>query len=401
MASTTSNAAFNVASVGASGTAHRSVQEDFERLPGNNAPTVAMIGYGSPVKVDEGFKFQRIVDRDLPQTITITAQLPNTTSSGTTLTASTTDIAALQEGQTLLIEDEIVRVTTAGTSTTAAITRAFAGTTIGTHVTSVEARIMSPTFLDTATFVESAKSRGEFKSFYPTQIMYEWSQTAMRTAVSSYLTKGQDELTFEKANKMKEAERQLEMLMWYSKAQAPTGSNIGMFDGISRLVSTNVTTASAILSGKLLNDTLELALAWDNNNNAFNVYGNRNMKRIWDNIMRAEFDRRADPDYVGPVKVRVDRFETSLGTLNFVIVPNLKDGELYFLKEGDIKLRPLDVAGGFSSGWQEFTREPEHTNALSRQMAYYWLGTLDIGDERRHCKMVSITTTPGSYTGYI
>ncbi|MCZ7598360.1 MAG: hypothetical protein M5U09_12470 [Gammaproteobacteria bacterium] len=402
MASKTTNAALNIASAGlVTDGEHRSVDSTFRLLPGNAAPTVGLIGYGESVALDDGKKFQKVVGRQLQQTITLTAQLPNTTTSGVTLTASSTDIAALQKGQTLLIEDEIVRVTTAGTSTTAGINRAFAGSTIDTHVTSTVARIMSPAYLDTDTFVQSAAIRGEFKDFYPTQIMYSYEVSAMRTGQRSYLTNGATEFAFDTQNHMQVALNQLEMSMWYAKAQAPASSAPGSFDGISRLISSNEVVASAVFTGKLLNDLAEEILAWDNTNTTLTVAGNRNMKRIWDAVLKAEFSRQGTPDYVGPVKVRVDRFETSLATFEYLTIPNLKDGELYIIDAADFKLQPVAVTDGFVVGWGEVNRDPAHTNALTRTKGYYWIGTLTVGDERRHGKMTSITTTPGSYSGYL
>lgn len=402
MASTVSNQPLNVGTAGlVTDGEKRSVDEEFRRLPGNAAPTVGIIGYGPGVTLDDDWKYQKIVDKQLPQTITLTAQLPNTTSSGVTLTASTSDIAALQQGQTLLIDDEIVRVVTAGTSTTAGITREFAGTTIATHATATVAQIMSPLYLDTDTFPESAKIRGEYKNFYPGQIMYGYSTTAMRTGQRSYLTRGMSDLAFEEQNHMQVALNQLEVLLWYGKAQAPSGANIGSFDGISRLISSNEVAASAVLSGKLLNDLAEKILAHDNNNNKLTIFGNRDMKRIWDAVLKAEFDRQGTPDYVGPVKVRVDRFETSLATFDYVTVPNLKSGALFAVDPADFNIEPVQVQSPFSAGWTETRRGPEETNSLKASVNYSLICTLTVGDERRHGKITGITTTTGSYTGYM
>lgn len=402
MASKTTNAALNIASAGlVTDGEHRSVDAQFKLLPGNAAPTVGLIGYGAAVALDDAKKHQKVVGRQLPQTITLTAQLGNSADSDLTLTASTTDIAAIQKGQLLLVEDEIVRVSTAGSATTAGISRAFAGTSVATHVTSVVARIMSPVFLDTDTFVQSAAIRGEFKDFYPTQIMYMHAVTAMRTGQRSYLTNGATEFAYDTQNHMQIALNQLEMLMWYSKAQAPTSSAQGAFDGISRLISSNEVAAGGVLTGKLLNDLAEKLLAHDNNNSTLTIAGNRDMKRIWDAVLKAEFDRQGAPDYVGPVKVRVDRFETSLATFEYLTVPNLKSGELYAIDAADFELNPIAVTDGFVTGWGEVNRDPAHTNALQKERGYYWIGTLTVGDERRHGKMTGITTTTGSYSGYM
>lgn len=398
MASTSSNAAFNVASAGlVANSAHKSVQPEFERLPGNEAPTVQLIGYGEAVTIDEQMRIQKIVDRDIPAKITLTGAY---TSGGASLAVSTYDSTIVQVNQVLLIDDELFLVTAVPGAGVITVAGAQFGTTAANHANGSSVYLLPPMFKDTDTFVEAAKSRGEFKTFYPMQVMYQWSGTAQRTAIRSYLTKGQGELQFEHANKMKEAIRQLEGAVWYAKAQAPTGSAIGSFDGISRLITTNADATSGVLTGKRLNDLAELVLAWDNSLTDFDVFGNRNMKRIWDAVLNAYFDRQGEPNTT-KFGTRVDSFNTSLGTFNYTVIPNLRDGELYFLQKEDVKLHPLELSDGFSSGWNEFTREPQHTNALTRAMSYWWIGTLLMGDERKHAKMTNITTTASSYAGYV
>lgn len=399
MPSTSANSQSNVGSVNLVAThSRRSVQEDFERLPGNEAPSVALFGYGKAVTLDEGFKVQRIVDKALPQTITLTAAY---TAAGTSLTVSAYDAQVVQVGQLLLVEDEIMRVTGVPGGTTINVSTAFAGTTNAGHASGTVVRIMSPVYLDTDTFQRSPRTRGEFKAFYPAQIMYKADQTAMATSINSYLTKGQDDLTFDKAEIMKAAVRQLEPTIWYSKAQVPTASAPGAFDGIARLVTSNTVAAGGVLTAKLLNDLIEMIMTHKNSNNTFTIFGNRNMKRVFDAVMRAMFDKRAEPDFVGPVKVRIDRFETSLGTLEFSVIPNLRDGELYAVRREDIKLHPLDLKGKFSPGWHEVDFGVEENNALVEGWGYYNLLTLIIGDERLHGKITGITMTAGSYTGYV
>lgn len=388
---------FNVGAGWISGERIRSIDEQFRRLPGNKAPTVGLVGYGEAVTFEDGAT-EKIVDRQLQQTITLTAQLPNTTASGTTLTASAADIAALQAGQTLLIGDEVVRVSTPGTSTTAGIERAFGGSTIATQATSAVARIMSPLYVDTASFPKSPGIRGEMKKFYIAQIMYGYEGSAMRTSERSYLTRGLSDVAFEEQNHMEVALSQLEMMVWYGKAIKRTDSQPGSFDGLARLITSNEVTASGALSVKLLNDLMEKHLRWDNSNDQLTIFGNRTMKRIWDTVFNAQFDRKGEPDYVGPVKIRTDRFETSLGTFNFVVVPNLKDGELYSVKLDDVKLNPAALQEPWKIGWGEVRRGPEETNALVSAINYYWLGTLTIGDERLHGKMTGISVSSGDYS---
>lgn len=398
MAQTASLAAFNVASADdISGHSHRAVQEEFDILPGNDTPLVSWIGYGESIPVDESMIYKTIVANEMPATVTLTTAV---VTADTTIEMSTTDAAMLQKNQVILVDSELMLVTTVASTTDVTITKGFAGTTSTTHADNSIAYVLSPHFLDTDVFVEGAKIRGEFKSWYPTQIMYSWSETAMRTAVTSYLTKGQDELAFERARKMIEAQKRLEMDMLYSRAQQPTGTAIGMFGGIDQTIASNTVAAGGVLTASHLNDLAEEIQAWDNSNTDYTVVMNRTEKRIWDAVLNAFFDRRGEP-MTNSVGVKVDRFETSLGTFNTLCVPNKKSGTLYFLKKNDIKLRPLGVQGGFSPGWNELTREPAHTNALTREMKYYWLGSLVAGDERKHGSITGITTTGSSYAGYV
>lgn len=399
MASSTQAAALNIATAGlVTGSGYKSIQTEFETLPGNSAPIVERIGYGKALKTDETLVTRRIVDRALPQTVTNTVAM---VTAETTITLSTTDAAVLQVGQVLMVDAELLRVTAAH-ATVPTITRGVASTTATTHAQTSTVHILSPNYLDTDTFVESPKSYGEFKDFVFQQIMYQYSQTAQRSAIQSYMTKGQDELAAAKTAGRIAAQNQLAKSIWYGKAVTPTGSTPGMFAGIRSLVSTNATAmASAVITPSTFNDTAAMLYAFDNTWNDFDVYGNMTSKRIWDALMNTFFDRRGETSTTS-VGTTVDQFRTSLGTFNFIVDPTVVDGELYFLKTSDWEINPLDISSEFGGpGWNEMTRKPEHTNALTRAESLSGIFTLTVGDERRHAKITGFSTTASAYTGYV
>ena len=102
------------------------------------------------------------------------------------------------------------------TSTTAGIERAFGGSTIATQATSAVARIMSPLYVDTASFPSRrASGRDEEVLHRPDHVRLRPPQ-CVRPA--PYLTQGLSDVAFEEQNHMEVALAQLEMMVWYGKA---------------------------------------------------------------------------------------------------------------------------------------------------------------------------------------
>ena len=377
----------------------RSVQEEFAVLPGEDCPLVAHFGYGEAVIMDEAYRHQVIVDKLAPQTITMTTGIDNST---TTLTFSTTNAILLAEGQVLLIEDELILVATTG-ATTVAVERDFAGSTAAAHTTGATVHILSPLYLTDANFSDMQRNfwRGEFKNFELFHTGWQLRVADAATGVRSYLTKRQDPFSFDRPRQQVAATQQLERLMVYSKAQQMTDTQIGAPAGLDALITTNVTDCSStVLTATDLVDTLDLINAHDPAIREWTVMGNRKAKRIWDAVLNQYFDRRGEPNTTS-VGVTLDSFHTNYGDLHFMIVPSLKDDDLFIVKKDDFKIKPLDMQTGVGNGWVEVHQDAKVLGARLEAHSYSFMGFLVLGDERKHGKIHSFTTSGSSYAGYV
>ncbi len=401
MASTATILGQNVASI-ISGSGHLSVQTEFERLQLDDAPLVSWFGYGSPVKVQDNFKFQWIKDRALSTKLTTTV---NIVTADVAITMSTTDTASLQVGHMLSIGTEVMRVTVpSATSTTTTVVRTLSGVSATTWTTGTTVRVLSPSMLDGAAFTEAPTILGEFEYNYPQLIPYEFSETGLRAGMVNYLTKGQNELDFHtaEANRMSWQIRQLENSCLWGQRAAPTGATVAStFGGVFQYVTSNVTTASGLLTATNIEDTIDAIFAWDNGSNGKDLAAvmTRNTARIFSAIMRQYFEVEM-PQGTRSASVFMDTYQSALATIKVLVSQSMPDNKILLLRKGDIQLRPLDM-DNFGTGWMSFERNPKETNAVSKQRGYYGAFTLVVGDERRHGLIQSFTTTPASYAGAV
>lgn len=377
----------------------RSVQEEFEVLPGEDCPLVAWFGYGDAVTMDESYKHQVIVDKLAPQTVNWTT---GTDSSETALTFSTTNAILMALGQTLLIDDELMLVTTTG-ATTVGVERDFAGTTGAAHTTGATVHILSPLYLTDANFSDMQRNfwRGEFKSFELFHTGWSLRQSDAATGVRSYLTKRQDPFSFDRPRQQTAATQQLERLMLYSRAQAMTDTVVGSPAGLDALITTNVTDCgSTVLTATDLVDTIDLINAHNPRIREWTVLGNRKGKRIFDAVLNQYFDRRGEPN-TNSVGVTVDSFHTNYGDLHYMIVPSMKDDDLFIVEKSDFKIKPLDMQTGVGNGWVEVHQDAKVLGARLEAHSYSFMGFLVLGDERKHGKIHSFTTTGSSYSSFV
>lgn len=398
MAQTIIQGEFDVANVDDVTSSHYlSVQEQFETLPGNKHPFVSSIKTGPPVTLNEAMQIQVIRNKSFPLTIALNAAIDDTT---TTLTLLATATQILQQGQILIVEDEVIQVGATAASTTISITRAFGSSTAATHASGTVAQIASPLYDDDNLFLLSPFYRGEMASFNMFRTQYAWSQTSTSTATRSYLTKGQNELDYEWAQRAHRAMSQLEMLLLYGKTQAMAAGQPGSPDGIYRLITSNVNTVSGLLSATAIVDTLEYVARWDEGVTNFTLLSNMNTKRLLSGLLREYFSVQATPTTTS-VGVVLDSFKVDHGTINFMVDRNIRDGEIYILDMSDLKLHPLAITDGTGVGWVEFTRGPEELDYRATKKVYEYQGVFVMGDERRHAMIKGFTTTGSSYAGYV
>jgi hypothetical protein len=398
MASTFSNVADNIASI-VSGSEIRSVDDEFTTLKLPNVVLPDWFGTGPAIKLGTSQKYEVVVDRAIPRTITNTV---NVVTADTTVTASTSDAQIPQIGTLLLADSEVMRVTavaTSSTSVTFTVTKGYGGTTSTTHTTSSTIQVMSPVFAEGGTFQQSTTLRGEFITFYPALIQYMYEESGIRASERTYLEKNMDALDFDtKVRHQERVKADFERLLLHAPQSIISSSLSGSFKGVRGQIASNISSSVGTLTATNIEDMLDLIYAWDGTQNV-TVLGNRKMHRIWSAVFNQYFEREGEvtTDSVG---VKVWNYASALGDLKYMVVDACLDGELLFLRKDDIKIHPLDM-GAFGTGWQQFERGPQQTNAVSRQVCFYWAGTVVLKDERRHGKLTGITSTVSSYAGAV
>jgi hypothetical protein len=401
MARTGSVLELNSSSSIVSGSVVRQLDSAFEALKGEDAPLVDLFMSGEALKVNTDWTVQWIKDELLPRTVTLASAW---TTGDTVLTMSATDVNSVQVGQLIQFNanDEQIRVT-ANDGTTVTVTRAYGSTTATNIASGSTGILLLPAFADGSTFPESPKTQGEVATNYCIQALFELSETDLKTAQVNYLTKQGNELDYQFANVMRWAKQLLNNHIIYGRSVTPASGGFSSFAGLRAQISTNVTTVTGLLTPTNIVDTLELVAAQTGVSNMGDLVFmmTRSDKRIFDGIMSAFFDRTAQPNDSPTVSLNViESFRSNIGTYNTMMVPQLKNGEILVVNKGDVSLNPIAVEG-MGSGWVEFERDASIINARKRQRALSWIGTLKVGNEKRHAKITGFTSTVASYPSAI
>lgn len=396
MATTYSAAQHNIGNA-ADTNAIRQIQDMIEDLPGTEAPLPSLIGYGSPVLIGPGKKYEW-PQEDWKQNYVQINNGAGYTTSDTSLVVD--DGAQLQVGQILKNGNELIRVTAISTNTLT-VTRGFAGTAAAAITDDQQLKLLLGAYLDTDSAPRSPHRVGDIEYNFPFQTWFKFDQTDMSTAVPSYLRdKSQTALERAKTKLLSnDVMRQFQNTLMYGERIAPSSSQQGYMRGISNYISTHVTSSAGVLTATMLTNLMD-DIRRDSRKTSFTAIGNMDMKRIWDAVFNTYFDRQGTPD-TNAVGVTVDKFTTSVGTVDFLVVDDLEDGELYLLDLSDIKILPLEITGGLGTGWVEMTRGPVETGSRLTEWHYSFIGTLQVGYERRHGKITGITTTTSAYANYV
>lgn len=395
MATTYSNAQHNIASA-ADTNAIRQVQDMIEELPGTEAPLPSMIGYGEAVQIGPGKKYEW-PQEDWKKNVVVADETVN--SSATDI--DVVDSAVLQVGQILKNGGELIRVSAINSATNIGIERDFAGTSGEAITDGDELKLLLGAYLDTDAAPNSPHRVGDIEYNFPFQTWFKFDQTDMSTAIPSYL-RDKSETALQRAKTKllaNDVMRQFQNTILYGERIAPSGTQEGYMRGVSNYISTHVHSNAGAFTATMLVDLMD-AVRLDTRKTQFTAIGNMKLKRVWDAVFNTYFDRKGTP-MENSVGVKIDRFETSVGTVDFLVVDDVEDGELYLLDLPDLKILPLEISGGLGTGWVEMTREPVHTGKRLTEWHYSFIGTFIVGYEKRHAKITGIDVTPALYAGYV
>ena len=413
MASTTTIGEVKVGTSIVTGEFVQSIDEEMNELPGEISPLVTYFGYSSPVTLDEQWRHQWVRNERMDARFSITSNMTNSVTAltiGTYMSAA--DAALLQVGAVFIIlpqfgsgqTEEHVRVT-ANDGTTVTVVRDYDNKNSGTgyaHTSGDQCYILLPSYLDTDSFPESPRRKGEFVFNYAIQAMWEWSMTDYATARQSYLQDKQAQLMRDVKNGRELALKQLNNAIIYGVKRQPTGTVQPYFDGLRSLITTNVrTVTNNVLTPTDIEEVLDDIKGKDATVNGLTMMGTRNSRRILNAVLRGYYNMELAPDAKTAPLNSITAMQTDLGLVEFMEVPQVPEGELILISnKSDVQLCPVKV-DGLGTGWVDFTRGAKETNSRKEQHALSWIGTLKIGHEQRHARIKGFSPTVSAYGGSV
>lgn len=383
MANTSSYDRFNITSALDSAKIVKNVDRDWKRLPGDQAVLYQWFGGMGPTidGLNADFKHEYVKDSQKPRTITLTADPVLTT----TITMSAFDAGIINIGHMLYFTDgEIMRVTANASSTTKTVERGANGSTAAAKATAAlksNVAIGSPLYKDEDQFVEKGKMRGDLASTYPAIIHYKFGETALRSTQRTWVNKTADEMAEEKQRLMIEKANELEVMMLWGKAVAPSSTVAGSFDGLFNSITTNALAAGgAALTLTNLANALQTVRRLDPSG-SYTLLGGYTAKRIFDALLAAKGTRQYT-NMSNELGLAWDRVHFNGGAIDFVVVPIMEvrqPDSLLLVRKDDVKLQPIKHR--FGSGWLEGTRNVAINNALMEE--YFHLQPADDDGQER------------------
>lgn len=393
-----------------SGTGLQVIDSRIERLKGIKAPTMNMIKTGQPRLMEEqDDKFRWKTEDPQPNFLTVRGAHA---AGATTLTVDEIDLA--QEGQYLYnpTTGEIMRISNLDSSTnTADLERGVNGTSAAAIADNEELKLMPAALLATEAAGDTPWQTGEFRQNYFMQVGWKMGQDYWSSAKPSHMLSHPERVRLEEAKQKFLQDgpimRQMEVAIWYGSGQAMGTQQRGYINGIKEYINVYTTTSAGALNYNTIFTHINNILKDDGHVvgedpvRKFRLYGNEYVKAIFDAVARTySATYKPQSEAIAP-NLRVSQFESDFGILEFMVINQLSNGELYGVDFSDIELVP----GGFGLGpeglWTEFRRGPEHLGTLQEEWHYFFRGSLKVGHPRRHFMITGIDMTTGNYANYI
>lgn len=382
-----------------------------QRLIGPGAPTMAMVGTDSEIPMEETDDKFRWRTED-PQVNYLTANGSHA-SSLETLTVDEIDLA--QEGQYLYnpATGEEMRISGLDSSTnTATLERSVGSVAAATIADNQRLLLMPQALKPRETPGETPTVYGEFRQNYFAQFGWKMSQDYWSSAKPSYMLEPEDKVRLYEAQqkflKNGPLQRQMEVAIWYGTGQAMTENQRGFFKGIKSFITTYTTTSAGDLTYNAIFDHINSInndrgiVAGQNGLRTFRLYGNEVMLGIFNAVARTYATTHRSEGAVIAPNLKVSRFETDFGTLEFMVIPQLADGELYGVDFSDVSFKPMAVKHGPNAGlFIEFERDHVNTGALYSEWYYYFRGSIKVGHPNNHFYITGINTTTSAYPNYV
>lgn len=386
------------------------VDSQIQRLKGIKAPTMNMIKTGSPRGMEEtDDKFRWKTEDPQPNYLTVNGALG---SGATTITVDEIDLA--QEGQLLYntTTDEILRISNLDSATnTADLTRSVGDTAAAAVADNEELLLMPANRLAVEASGYTPWQFGEFRQNTFMQAGWRMGQDWWSSAKPSHMLEPEDAVRLEVAKKKFLEDgpmmRQMEVLLWFGDSVAMSASTRGMMNGITAYIDTYTTTSAGALTYNMIFNHVNNILkdrghvVGEDAVRTFRLYGNEYVKGIFDAVARTYSTTYKPQSEVIAPNLRVSKFETDWGILEFMVINQLPNGHLYGVDFSDIELVPGNFKLGDTGVYVSFEQGPENTGTLNSEWHYFFRGSLKVGHPRNHFSITGIDMTFGNYANYI
>lgn len=385
------------------------------RLLGIKAPTMNLIGApdGKLGMEETDDKFRWRTQDPQPNYLTVNG---SHTSGDTTVLVDEADLA--QIGQYLYDQGsgEMLRITNIDSSTNyITVERGVNGTSAAAISDNDNLHLMPQALTATEIPGYTPMSTGEFRENYFCQFGWKMGQDYWSSGKPSYMLEPNEKSRLQQAkqdfmldNGQGIKARQMEIAAWYATGQAMGTNQRGYFKGISQFIDVYTSSSVGVLTINAIYDHIQ-SIMDDNalvpgtdNTRTFRLYGNHKMLAVF-NALASSYSstHKTQNENIAP-NLRVAYLESDWGRLEFMVIRQLADGELYGVDFNDIQWKEANFSEGPNNGlWMEF--EQDHTNLgyPAVEWQYRFRGSLKLGHPNNHFKMTGITVDSGSYANWV
>lgn len=324
----------------ATGHVKRLVDEYVEAFDPWVTPTYSKIlsdgekGVMNQMKVEDGIKRQRLL------TVPLTS---NYSTTGTTLTVGTTNIALLQKNMVFQIEDEVFWATADPDTAAGTIAVAFAqaGTTNANHASGKDVMVIGlATTFDGPTYPNAPSIYGDFVYNHPQRFASQHPLDELAIVTPDWERDGANKL----AELMEEETKYVKLIVnrtcLRGKRQEGTlatgATRPALMGGIGSFLTTNVGTVSpsgSNLSPYHIEDIT--STVWNKYRQmATTMVMNLNTKRIWNRLINPYRQGTLEDT---SLTLKFDTVELETGTFTAFIEPDMPDGEIWGIDFSGIK----------------------------------------------------------------
>lgn len=201
----------------------------------------------------------------------------NMTNSQTTATVATGDGLKFAAGDVILLDSELVRVTSVSTDTLT-ITRSYASSVAATHATSVAAVGVGQA-LPEGSDPSAARANDRVNRYNYTQIFGPWKVhvTGTENVIDKYGLSG-NEFDHQTANRFKEMAVTMEQALLYGERLEDTSNKWRTFGGLRYWITSNVDSSTTTLTEALFLDRVQAA--YDAGGNPDRIVVGSKQKRV-------------------------------------------------------------------------------------------------------------------------